>query len=87
MNDTHSIILNNDTFISASKQKMGGVFWKNILQKKELYQYFHNKVMGKFGIYNDFEKDKPFNHLTLGTVNIGGFGDFLLTYGGFLTEK
>jgi len=87
MSGTHSIILNNDNFLRISQQKMGGVFWKNILEKKELYQYFHNKVMGKFGIYDDFEQDKPFNHLTLGTINIGGFGDFKITYGGFLTEK
>lgn len=86
-NDTHSVILNNATFISTSQQKMGNVFWKNILQKKELYQYFHNKVMGKFGIYDDFEKDKPFNHLTFGTINFGGFGDYLITHGGFLTER
>jgi hypothetical protein len=86
-NETHKIITTNDFFLKESQRIMGNVFWKNILEKKELYQYFHQRVMGKFGIYDDFGSDKPYNHLIFGSINIGGFGEYKITKGGFIVNS
>ncbi len=85
--DTHIIIPNNESFLKESQRIMGNVFWKNILDKKELYQYFHKKVMGKFGFNQNFENEKPYNQLSLGTIKILGLGDYKITNGGLLINS
>ncbi len=56
--DTHIIIPNNMEFMEKCPKIMGGIYWKNILQTKELYQFYHNKVMGEYGLIPDFNETK-----------------------------
>jgi len=56
--DTHIIIQNSMEFMDVCPKIMGSIYWKNILQTKELYQFYHNKVMGKYGLYPDFQLTK-----------------------------
>jgi hypothetical protein len=56
--DTHIIIPNNMEFMEKCPTIMGGIYWKNILQTKELYQFYHNKVMGEYGLIPDFNETK-----------------------------
>jgi len=57
-NNTHIIIPDNMEFIKECPKIMGGIYWKNILQTKELYQFYHNQVMGDYGLIPDFHVTK-----------------------------
>lgn len=57
-NTTHIIIPDNMKFMEECPKIMGGIYWKNILQSKELYQFYHNQVMGEYGLIPDFHLTK-----------------------------
>jgi hypothetical protein len=56
--DTHVIIQNDMEFMKVCPKVMGSIYWKNILQPQELYQFYHHKVMGEYGLYPDFQITK-----------------------------
>jgi hypothetical protein len=62
-NDTHLIIFDNKLFMESKIKNNGSIVWKNILDVRELYQHYHNSVMGAFGIHNNFDESKPINHI------------------------
>ena len=56
--DTHVVIQNDMEFMKVCPKVMGSIYWKNILQPQELYQFYHHKVMGEYGLYPDFQITK-----------------------------
>jgi len=62
-NDTHLIICDNQTFVQRKIKENGSVIWKDVLELRELYQHYHNSVMGNFGIHTDFEQTNPLNYV------------------------
>lgn len=56
--DTHIIIPNSWKFMEVCPKITGSISWKNILELRELYQFYHHKVMGEYGLIPDFQMTK-----------------------------
>ncbi len=56
--DSHIIIPNDMEFMDVCPKIMGSIYWKDITKIKELYQFYHHKVMGEYGLYPDFNITK-----------------------------
>ena len=56
--DSHIIIPDNLEYMRVCQKIMGNLYWKDLTQLRELYQFFHHKVMGKYGLVPNFQSSK-----------------------------